>query len=371
MLPNFQANMANLAGGVAPGSIAQYNPHQIRQDYAQAQRMQEMAQALSQQQPADTWYDLVANLIRGWQGAKMNKQADEKISSALERQFKYEQQQKRGEQTQARLQREAEAIADAKKREQDWKDKEREIRLRAELDGPKDNRTTLQKNYEFLSSLPPDQREAAMKARGGQTINVGDKGSPFDEALAKKQAQTFSQWEEESFNAQDTIATLDRLDQIAELQNTGRLQEAQGLIGQWFGTDAAANQQAYEGAVTQLVLKQANNLKGSLSEGELALLQQSVPSFGKDPRANKVVADVLRRGAQRRVDRFNQAQDWIANPENSGLRGFRPEFQESASDYSFLQDTNGAPQQSPTATATGPNGEKLGLVNGQWVPLNG
>lgn len=77
--------------------------------------------------------------------------------------------------------------------------------------------------------------------------------------------------------------------------------------------------------------------------------------------AIKNIATLLHSRTAAIGDQYNQGMGTTADP----LTLLNPTAQGV---LKHLSDSNSA---APTKTATGPNGQKLGLINGQWVPLNG
>ena len=164
---------------------------------------------------------------------------------------------------------------------------------------------------------------------GGQTINVSTaQHSPFDKALAANDADTFTSWRDKAIAASDTLEAVDVLDKINSLQQGGKLGEAAAVIGQYFGTEAGANMQAFQTQASDLVLSQASRLTGVISDKDMELLEKLAPQFGNDPRANKVIIDILRRGASKAIANYEGADSHIQK--TGGLRGYRPLFNSPA-----------------------------------------
>lgn len=153
-------------------------------------------------------------------------------------------------------------------------------------------------------------------------VNVPGAASPFDKALATEDAKTFSDWRSKAMAAGDTMQALDSLEQINNLQRGGRVGEAQAVIGQFFGSDAAADREVFNAVAQELVLNQASKLSGVISDRDMLTLQETVPSFGKDPRANKVIIDILRRAADKAIRNFDAAEEY--RREKGNISGFRP-----------------------------------------------
>lgn len=189
-------------------------------------------------------------------------------------------------------------------------------------------------------------------------VNNGEKLSAMQDALGKKNADKYIDWENQAYAANETLAGLSKLKQISQLQNTGKVEEAKALVGQLFGTEAGANMQAFGSVASSLVLQQAEKLKGAMSDGDIKLLEATMPQFGNDPRANQVVFDVLENAAQRAIKRFNDADAYFQ--ENGKLQGYKPEFQFARNSQQQSQET-----QKPQATKS-LGGVEYVQINGQW-----
>jgi hypothetical protein len=153
------------------------------------------------------------------------------------------------------------------------------------------------------------------------TNNIGAENH-FARALASKDADTYDKWRSTAMSAGDVLSTLDNLEQINALEQGGRIGDATALIGQIFGTEAAANRQTFQADSYKLLMKQAEAMPGVLSDSDIKLLAATGPSFGNDPRANQIIIDVLRRNAKKAIQNFESADDHLAK--RGDLRGFRP-----------------------------------------------
>lgn len=154
-------------------------------------------------------------------------------------------------------------------------------------------------------------------------VNVSTGGySPFDKALATKDAETYAGYRDTAQSAGSALESIGALRQINTLNQGGKVGEAMAFAGQYFGTDAAANMQTFKAVQNQMVLKAAESLKGAMSDRDIQLLQETLPQFGNDPRANEVVLQVLERAAKKQIQNFESAD---AHVQKSGsLRGFKP-----------------------------------------------
>ena len=106
----------------------------------------------------------------------------------------------------------------------------------------------------------------------------------------------------------------------------------------------------YAGVNTEAILKQMaakqarlNNPKGQVTDADFRAAERGLPAIDRTPSANaEIIASMLSGLGQQQAPQAQQQPQGMPQQ---------------------------APQGQPTATATGPNGQKIGLVNGQWVPL--
>lgn len=156
------------------------------------------------------------------------------------------------------------------------------------------------------------------------TNNLPGAASPFAKALATQDAESFRGWRDAAMSAGNTLDQLQVIEQINGLQQGGKVGEAATIIGRYFGTDAAANQQIFDAAQKNLVLEQAKSLKGAMSDRDIELLESTLPRFGNDPRANAVILDILKRAANKTISNFEAAESNVA--QKGDLQGFRPQM---------------------------------------------
>lgn len=152
--------------------------------------------------------------------------------------------------------------------------------------------------------------------------------TPFDKAMGSKDAESFATWRDAAMQAGTMLEGINVMRQINSLQQGGKIGEAAALVGRYFGSDAAANMQTFQAAQNQLVLKQAEALKGAMSDRDIQLLEETLPQFGNDPRANAVILDILERAANRSIQNYEAADAYAS--QNRSLRGFRPMVQVQA-----------------------------------------
>lgn len=162
-----------------------------------------------------------------------------------------------------------------------------------------------------------------LRAAGRTQVNVGgDKPTEFEKQLDKKDAAYYADLRGLAMDADNTIDQLNVIKDISSKTQTGKTEEALAMAGQYFGTEAGASMQALNAVSNRLVLDLSMKMKGALSEGDRKRLEESVPRFGLDPKANEIVIGLLEKAIQRSKDNYYAADSYIS--ENRSLRGFKP-----------------------------------------------
>lgn len=319
------------------------DPIQAQYMIDQSRRQREIGNEMLQvPEQVHGWQGVLLHALKSYMGQKQMQGADKREKEAvsgLRDFYKNEQLRERSrEELEAQRKRMAEfdkAKEERKRREQAAKSMGLEGRNLAEFmyTGKVPEQSTPTEFGYFLQNATPEQRDAfiARKAQGGsgQTINVnsGEEFTPFQEKLAAQQATLYGEWQREATAANSALSTLSDLERGMESLETGKIEEAKAIAGQYFGTDAASNMQAFNAKVGQLVMEELNKMKGPATEKEREYLQQLMPRVGNDSRANKEILRYLKDRNARAVTRFEQAQEY-AN-QTGGLQGFQPQYQGS------------------------------------------
>ena len=147
----------------------------------------------------------------------------------------------------------------------------------------------------------------------------------FQKSLGEKDAGAFVDWRDSAMKAQSTLSDLDNIEKILGASQTGKAEELNAMIGQYLGTTQGANLQTFKTAVAPMIRRNAEAMKGALSDKDIAFLQQAGPNFGNDPRANAEVIGILRRGAQQQMENYRKAQQYVN--ERGTLAGYEPMVQ--------------------------------------------
>jgi hypothetical protein len=220
-----------------------------------------------------------------------------------------------------------------------------------------------QKPTELMRNLSDPTSRAYLEAgqnKSGVTVNNqlgGNKPTPFEEKLAGKNADDFSTWRNEAYSANETLAGINQLKELSQMQATGKTEELLAKAGQWLGNDAGANMQAFNSVASTLVLAQAEKLKGAMSDGDIRLLESTMPNFGNDPRANEIIYGILERASNRAIQRYQGAEKHFK--ENRNLMGYSPEF-------NFSRGTQDPKKQAQAQESKEINGTTYIKINGKW-----
>jgi len=159
---------------------------------------------------------------------------------------------------------------------------------------PKDDRTALMKNAEWIMSRNPDLSfdEALQTARSGQTINVGGELTGEDklrDQLMKGQGDTLNNVVEAGRISSKLIPDLQALSELAKVGPSGPLQ---GRVAEMFPefNDAASARQAIIRRVAPQMRAEGS---GSTSDVEYAGMVESLGRLTNSPEANVAIADMM------------------------------------------------------------------------------
>ena len=188
-----------------------------------------------------------------------------------------------------------------------------------------------------LARLDLDRKSASAPRT---TVNAGNYQKPFETALAKADAEAYTQLRNRAGAAQQAQNSIDTLDSILGNAQTGKMNEALAMAGQYFGTEAGANFQATNAIVQEQVLNLMGQLKGPATDQDAARIEAQIPNMGTDPRARKVVFDYLRKKAAQEVETFSDADRFLS--ERGNLQGWVPRH------GAFTVDTSPIGGQAPT-----------------------
>ena len=343
-----------------------YSMPSIQADMMRGQRDMQLADAMmgAGYTPNSGGVGALAQIAQAFMGKKLSARADEKISDALAREFE------------ARN-RDAAKQAEAAARAEEAEYKRNLERRRGEAMDPVLNPAKNQKKFVNGFWVDPNtgtveqvpeylDAQAKVRAAGRTNVTLNANGAPptgFEKALDKKDAEYYDAQRAAATTAAQTLDRLNIIKGISQNAQTGRVPEALAQAGQYFGTKAGADLQTFNATAQPMFLAMAEQMKGALSDKDREALQQTIPSFGNDPRANAVIIGILEKAAKTQQQNFAAVDEFAQK--NRSLRGFAPAQAMAAPD----------PQMTPAMPAAeelrGMNdaGQVLVLRNGQWVPL--
>ena len=114
------------------------------------------------------------------------------------------------------------------------------------------------------------------------------------------------------------------------------------------------------------------------SEKDIQEVQQNLSAAGSPEQMKAAIGQAMKLLASKKeslADQYSKGFGTDSQPNflDPHAQAALSKLQQKGIDVGALAGDEGLPaqaaQSAPTATATGPNGQKIGLVNGQWVPL--
>lgn len=150
-------------------------------------------------------------------------------------------------------------------------------------------------------------------------VTIGGDVSEEKKAIAKVQAQRFSDIMSEGRNAESTIETLDQMDAIDI--KTGALEPLKAsfaALAEGFGVDASGiadvtSAQALGAVSNRMVNDVLNSAKGPQTEGDAQRALKTIRSLGDDPLAGQFKSDSLRALALRKIEQADFISEEISN----------------------------------------------------------
>jgi hypothetical protein len=177
---------------------------------------------------------------------------------------------------------------------------------------PKDDRTALQKNYEYARSQGMPDAEARAWATSAPVTNIqmGDKaGTAFEVEAAKGQATMFNEMMKQGVDANADLGQIDVIDQLLGQVNGGTADAWRSWAQQSLNVDlgTGGSVEALNAAVNRLVPAQRTPGSGTMSDRDVALFKSSLPQLINSPEGNKIITETMRAMAL-----YKRAQGQIA-----------------------------------------------------------
>lgn len=332
------------------GPAPQMDPS-VMADMERGQRERQLAEALMGQGyvPDSGPLGAIAQVLSAYQGRKLDRKAGETMADAMRRDMEFQQQASQYEgQRKAfdegpgqimRRTEQAQALGLEGKAAQEFVLTGKMPRDSAGPASLQEFRAA-QENPEFAQFL--SQRDRARGTNVSVQMPPGQKA--FDVELGKKDAQTYVGWRDNAVQAQRTLDQLGNVEEILALQQTGKVQEAMALAGQYFGTEAGANLQALKGAIQPIVLSQVKQLGSGngITDADRNFIEAGMPGFGNDPTANERVMRIMRQAANANIRLYEEADQHLQA--NGSLRGFKPTVMPAGMGGGSQQPDQGQPK---------------------------
>lgn len=296
------------------------NPYQNQMALQNAQMQKQRAMQMQDAQyQGGGAVGILAGLAQILKGKQLDRKADESITQALGRQFEFDNQ---------RAMKEAERQA-----AEDEKRLQRKLREIQETENIKAKNRPVDPYQAWLAQQSPDKIEKAFAVKAGleerpgsaPVVNVNTGGpapTPFETALDKKDAEYFGTLRDAATMASQTLDQTKIIEGIMSEVETGKVPQALAMAGKYFGSKAGANLETFQAVSNQMVLDLASKVKGSLSDSDRKMLEESVPSFGMSPQANRVVLGLIKKGAENAQSTYKAADQYAT--EKRSMRGFVP-----------------------------------------------
>lgn len=177
-------------------------------------------------------------------------------------------------------------------------------------------------------------------------------------------------------SAQDAARQKPKVNQLIEaLDNlqTGKAAEAKRILGRFIPGIDIANEEAFLAQVQSLVLEQAQNLSGALSDSDIQLLKDSVPSLGNTVAGNRAILNNMLQAMDLKI------QEGSAFNEFESAGGMPEQFIFEPTDFvdfgvSTQAQQPGQPEAQPvrqTFFDANGNPQEFELQDNQWVPVGG
>lgn len=184
-----------------------------------------------------------------------------------------------------------------------------------------------------------------------------------------------------ALDAQNKLNTLNRLNQLLEGVNTGKLSPLKtdlAAYGQALGFKVdpkIGNMQAAQSITNEMAMQLRNpaggaGMPGAMSDKDREFLQSIPPGIEKTPEGRRLITESMQKIAQRDIDVARIARDYRAKHGHvdEGLYTALQNYSNTHPLFQSMQLPQGGQQQS--ITATNPRtGEKIIFKDGTWQPL--
>jgi hypothetical protein len=175
---------------------------------------------------------------------------------------------------------------------------------------PKDERTSIQKNFEFFKSLGMSEADAIASSKSGTNVTVGGDG---ETAFAKRAGQATAEQAallvDGGMSASGNMALLDRLSETlgnAPQGLNGAFVQAAGRLG--LKMEGVSDVEAAQAILNRMVPAQRIPGSGTMSDADLALFKASLPQIMNTPGGNRQIIETIRGINQYAIEQGRIAQ---------------------------------------------------------------
>ena len=173
---------------------------------------------------------------------------------------------------------------------------------------PKDERTSLMKNYEFYIGKGMSPEEAMQAVKSGTSVTIGQKGADqFD----KLDSTALSEVSQAGMTAARSLTQIDRLEELLSNVDTGVAASIKDLAGNFgINTEGLDDIQAAKALINNLVPQQRAPGSGPMSDKDLEIFKQSLPRLINQPGGNEIILQTMRGIAQYDAAGFDIVQKY-------------------------------------------------------------
>lgn len=225
------------------------------------------------------------------------------------------------------------------------------------------------------ASLIPGIDPSFAKKSDGTNVNINTKfENEYNKTLGKGLAEQRIKYGEDANTARNTLNNLDVIENAMNSISTGQLEPAKASLAAFvesvggdpkrYNLPSVTNAQTFNAASNQIVLDLAQSLKGAFSDKDIAFIKQMAPELGKNPQANKQISALLREGAKRQVNKYEDALSY--EQEHGDIGGFEKTYQDKIRRNPINYGFTPAAKQPNSGDAKIVNGVSYVKKNGEW-----
>lgn len=170
-------------------------------------------------------------------------------------------------------------------------------------------------------------QQALERAKAGKTDVSVKVGGQRETIYDKEDARFYRGVIEGGSNARATLQSIGQMRRIAQGLSTGAGTNAMVAIrkigqrlGVTVGKDVAAAE-AFRNVSMRFVQQQVQQTKGAVSDKEMELFQQAVPTLSTTPEGRKIMLNVMEQIAKRKVEKQQFLAKWMRTNRGVPLRG--------------------------------------------------